>query len=145
MAQKTTLAIASDHAGFDLKEALKSHFADRIDWKDLGTNAKDSVNYADFGKAMGDAMTKGEVKRGIVICGSGIGISIAANRFKAVRAALCTNDTMAKLARQHNDANVLALGSRIIGLETAIDCVEAFISTEFEGGRHAARVESLNF
>lgn len=143
MAHKSTLAISSDHAGFDLKEALKIHFTDRVDWVDLGTTTKDSVNYAEFGRLMGKAITKGDVTRGIVICGSGIGISIAANRFKNVRAALCTNSTMATLARLHNDANVLALGARITGLQVAIDCVEVFITTEFEGGRHAARVESL--
>lgn len=143
MIQKFRLAISSDHAGFDLKEALKAHFADRVDWLDLGTNAKDSVNYAEFGKAMGAAIAKGEATRGIVICGSGIGISIAANRNKAVRAALCTDATMARLARLHNDANVLALGARIVGAQVAIDCVEAFLTTEFEGGRHATRVQSL--
>lgn len=143
MAQKITLAISSDHAGFDLKAALKTHFADRVDWVDLGCDTKDSVNYADYGRAMGTAITKGEVTRGIIICGSGIGISIAANRFVAVRAALCTDATMARLARQHNDVNVLALGARIIGMQVAIDCVETFIATEFEGGRHTARVESL--
>lgn len=120
-----------------------AHFADRIEWVDLGTNSKDSVNYADFGKAMGHAITEGKAAQGVMICGSGIGISIAANRFTAVRAALCTDVTMAHLSRQHNDANVLALGARIIGLQVAIDCVEEFIKTPFEGGRHAARVESL--
>lgn len=143
MPDRQTLAIACDHAGFALKETLKSHFADRIDWIDLGTNSVDSVSYADFGKAMGQAITDGRVQRGIVICGSGIGISIAANRFPAVRAALCTDATMARLARQHNDANVLALGGRIIGLQVAIDCVDAFLNTAFEGGRHTARVDAL--
>lgn len=143
MAKPLKLAISSDHAGFDLKEALKAHFAGRVDWVDLGTDTKDSVNYADYGRLMGETIGKGDVTRGIVICGSGIGISIAANRTGAVRAALCTNATMARLARQHNDANVLALGARIIGMQVAIDCVEAFITTEFEGGRHTARVESL--
>ena len=143
MIQKFRLAISSDHAGFDLKEALKVHFAERVDWLDLGAGTKDSVNYADFGKAMGLAIAEGKVASGIVICGSGIGISIAANRNKAVRAALCTDATMARLARLHNDANVLALGARIVGVQVAIDCVEAFLNTEFEGGRHAARVQSL--
>ncbi len=144
MTQKITLAISSDHAGFDLKEALKTHFADRVDWVDLGTDTKDSVNYAEYGKAVGDALVSGKVEQGIVICGSGIGISIAANRNRAVRAALCTDVTMARAARLHNDANVLALGARIIGFQVAVDCVEAFITTEFEGGRHVARVESLS-
>jgi len=143
MTQKPVLAISADHAGFVLKEALKVYFADRVEWMDLGTNSKDSVNYADFGKAMGHAITDGKVERGIIVCGSGIGISIAANRFVKVRAALVTDVTMAKACRQHNDANVLALGARIVGMQVAIDCVEAFLSTPFEGGRHAARVESL--
>ncbi|AEP09317.1 ribose 5-phosphate isomerase B [Micavibrio aeruginosavorus] len=143
MPDRQTLAIACDHAGFALKETLKSHFADRIDWIDLGANSVDSVSYADFGKKMGQAITDGQVQRGIIICGSGIGISIAANRFPAVRAALCTDATMAHLARQHNDANVLALGGRIIGVQVAIDCVEEFLNTAFEGGRHTARVDAL--
>ncbi len=143
MTKKMTLAISADHAGFDLKEALKGHFSDRVEWVDLGTTSKDSVNYVNFGRVMGEAITKGDVERGIVICGSGIGISIAANRFTSVRAALCSDATMARLARAHNDANVLALGARIIGFQVAADCVEAFLSTDFEGGRHSARVESL--
>jgi ribose 5-phosphate isomerase B len=115
----------------------------QVDWIDLGTNSRDSVNYADFGKKMGELIARGDAERGIVICGSGIGISIAANRFKSVRAALCVDATMARLARLHNDANVLALGARIVGMQVAIDCAEAFLATEFEGGRHEARVKSL--
>ena len=110
---------------------------------DLGTNGLDSVSYADFGRAMGQAITDGRAERGIVICGSGIGISIAANRFSAVRAALCCGPKMAALARQHNDANVLALGARLIDEETAFACVDVFLNTEFEGGRHQARVDAL--
>ena len=143
MTESQKIAISADHAGFDLKEALKSHFADRVEWIDLGTHSRDSVNYAEYGKAMGDAIASGRAERGIVICGSGIGISIAANRNRAVRAALCTDATMARVARLHNDANVLALGARIIGFQVAVDCVEAFLSTPFEGGRHEARVKSL--
>ena len=143
MAQKITLAISCDHAGFDLKETLKSHFADRVEWLDLGTNSKDSVSYADFGRAMAQTIEAGKAERGIIICGSGIGISIAANRSAKVRAALCTDATMARASRQHNDANVLALGARIIGNQVAIDCVETFLNTPFEGGRHEARVKSL--
>ena len=116
------IAIASDHAGYELKEQLKSAFGD-IDWLDLGTDGEASVDYPDFGFAMGEAITGRRAAQGIVICGSGIGISIAANRYPAVRAALCTDATMARLSRQHNDANVLALGSRIVGLEVACDCV----------------------
>lgn len=143
MDQKLKIAISADHAGFALKSALKNHFADRVEWVDLGTDSENSVNYADFGKAMGLAIERGDAPRGIIICGSGIGISIAANRNVAVRAALCTDATMARVARLHNDANVLALGARIIGLQVAIDCVETFIATKFEGGRHATRVQSL--
>lgn len=137
------IAIASDHAGLDLKEKLKEAFGE-VDWLDLGTNDDASVDYADFGYAVGEAITNQRANKGIVICGSGIGISIAANRFPMVRAALCANDTMARLSRQHNDANVLALGSRIVGFEVASDCVRAFLNTAFEGGRHQRRVESLS-
>jgi ribose 5-phosphate isomerase B len=138
-----TLAIACDHAGFELKEKIKARYKAKIEWLDLGTNALDSVDYPDFGKAMGQAIDAGKVREGIVICGSGIGISIAANRFPKVRCALCTSAEMAKLSRQHNDANVLALGSRIISEDTAYDCVDAFLNTAFEGGRHQKRVEKL--
>lgn len=143
MSEKTKIVIAADHAGFGLKEALKSHFADRVDWVDLGTDSEESVNYPDFGRAAAAAVADGRAHLGVVICGSGIGISIAANRHRAVRAALCTDATMARLARQHNDANILALGARIVGVQVAVDCVEVFLNTPFEGGRHAARVESL--
>ena len=137
------LAIACDHAGFPLKDALMKALPD-IEWLDLGTNNTDSVNYPDYGYAMGKAISEGNAERGIVVCGSGIGISIAANRFPDVRAALCTNGTMARLSRAHNDANVLALGSRITGFEVAMDCVMAFLDTPFEGGRHQTRVDMLN-
>lgn len=136
------LAIASDHAGYALKEALKKHFSDFL-WLDLGANGPESVDYPDFGKALGQAITDGRAERGIVICGSGIGISIATNRFPKVRAALCVSAEMARLARQHNDANVLALGARLVDQQTAFDILEAFLNTEFEGGRHAARVQKL--
>ena len=136
------VAIASDHAGYELKESLKAAFSE-ISWIDLGTDSEESVNYPDYGFAMGEAITEGKADKGIVICGTGIGISMAANRFPDVRAALCTNSTMAKLTRAHNDANVLALGSRIMGFEVAQDCVKTFLETPFEGGRHAKRVNLL--
>ncbi len=138
------IAIASDHAGFDMKEAVKASLAGKYQWLDLGAHSGESVNYADYGHHMGAAISGGQADRGIVICGSGIGISIAANRFATVRAALCTNATMARLARAHNDANVLALGSRIIGQEVAFDCIYAFLTTDFEGGRHEKRIETLD-
>lgn len=143
MAAPVTLAIACDHAGLELKQKIMARFAGRIQWLDLGTSTQDSVDYPDFGRAMGEAIRAKKAGQGIVICGSGIGISIAANRFAEVRCALCTSAEMARLARQHNDANVLALGARIIDENTAYVCVEAFLETAFEGGRHAGRVEKL--
>lgn len=138
------IAIASDHAGFEMKQALIKALGDKVEWLDLGTHNQESCNYVDFGFAVGQAISEGRADRGIVICGSGIGISMAANRFAAVRCALCTDATMARLSRQHNDANVLALGARIIGMAIAQDCVEAFLNTEFEGGRHQTRIDKLN-
>lgn len=138
----TKLAIASDHAGFAYKNAIMKKYA-QIDWLDLGTDSSLSVDYPDFGEKMGEAIKNGDVQHGILICGSGIGISIAANRYPEVRAALCVNTEMARLARQHNDANVLVLGERIMDINTAYSCVEAFLTSEFEGDRHQARVEKL--
>lgn len=140
---KRTIAIANDHAGLALKAAIKNHFKD-IEWLDLGTHTSDSVDYPYYGAALASAIEKGEAVQGVLICGSGIGISIAANRNKAVRCALCVNSTMAKLSRLHNDANVVALGERLVGTELAFDIVETFLNTEFEGGRHAARVKKLS-
>jgi ribose 5-phosphate isomerase B len=138
------IVIASDHAGFDLKTVLKQSLAeDGYDVLDLGTHGPESVDYPDFAASVAAAIRNGEAERGILICGTGIGISIAANRHPGVRAALCNNSTTARLARQHNDANVLALGARIVGEEIARDCVAAFLATPFEGGRHCRRVDKL--
>lgn len=139
----TKCAIACDHGGFKLKTKIKEHFPD-FDWLDLGTHSDESVDYPDFGQALARAITNGKAETGILICGSGIGISIAANRFPAVRAALCTSPEMAALSRQHNNANVIALGERITDEETALKCVETFFNTEFEGGRHERRVGKLD-
>lgn len=141
---KTKIAIGSDHAGFHLKEAIKAKFPNDFDWLDVGTHSTDSVDYPDFGTAVAKALIEGQASKGIVICGSGIGISIAANRFPQIRAALCMDSTMARLARQHNDANVLALGERLTGTETAFDVVETFMKTSYEGGRHDKRVKKLS-
>ncbi len=138
-----TIAIAADHAGFAVKEAIKKNFAEGITWMDLGTDSEQSVNYADFGLAMGKAISEGRVERGVLICGSGIGISIAANRYAKVRAALCTDVTMARLARSHNDANVIAFGSRITGIEVIFESLRVFLNASYEGGRHEARVGKL--
>ena len=111
---------------------------------DLGTHGEASVDYPDYGFAIGHAVADGRAARGIAVCGSGIGIAIAANRVAGCRAALCTSGLMARLARTHNDANVLALGSRIIGVEVARDCVHEFLNTAFAGGRHGGRVAKLD-
>ncbi len=144
MTDKPLIAIAADHGGFSLKQAIIKAYADQFEFLDLGTHSEESCNYADYGHALAEALAQGKAEKGIIICGSGIGISIAANRHKAVRAALCTDVTMARLSRLHNDANVLALGARIIGQQVAFDCIDVFMTTAFEGGRHQVRVEKLN-
>lgn len=139
------IAIASDHAGFEVKSAVKAYLQGRgHEVVDLGTDNGDSVDYPDFADRMAQALKGGEAGRGILICGTGIGISIAANRHRHVRAARCCDATDARLARQHNDANVLVLGSRTIGWETARDCVEMFLETAFEGGRHQRRIDKMS-
>lgn len=138
------IAIASDHAGFQLKSAIVAHLqAQGHDVRDLGTHSEDRVDYPDFGFKLAKEITGDASLVGIGICGSGIGIDIALNRFSAVRSALCSSVEMAKLARQHNDANVLSLGARLTPVDVALACVDAFLSTEFEGGRHQGRVEKL--
>jgi ribose 5-phosphate isomerase B len=139
-----TVAIACDHAGTDLKAVLARDLgAMGCEVLDLGTHGPDSVDYPDFGHALAEAVVSGRAGTGVLICGTGIGISIAANRHAGVRAAVCNDATSARLAREHNDANVLALGARLIGVEVAKDCLRTFMSTEFAGGRHARRVEKL--
>lgn len=137
--------ISADHGGYKLKEDIKAFTFRNLDieWIDLGTHSDESVDYPEFGYKMADAIKNDEADTGVIICGTGIGISIAANRFDHIRAALCTNTDMARLAREHNDANVLALGARIIDTDTALACVETFLTTKFEGGRHARRVGKL--
>ena len=139
-----TIAIASDHAGVDLKTHMTKEL-NALGYKliDLGTHSTESVDYPDYAHAIAKEMNEGRANKGIAICGSGIGISIAANRHSNIRAALCHSGVEAKLARKHNDANVLALGARIIGLESAKDALRAFLSTNFEGGRHKSRVEKI--
>ncbi len=142
---KNTFAIASDHGGFELKQALAQYLRDQgAEVIDLGTHSLESVDYPDYALEMSKWIEKNPDKQGILICGSGIGISIAANRYKHIRAALCHDGLSASLARKHNDANVLCLGARLIGIETAKDCVNQFSRSEFEGGRHSARVEKLS-
>src|SRR5690349_20036008 len=139
------IAVASDHAGFDLKEILKRDLQEAgHEVIDLGTNSTQSVDYPDFGKAMADAVASGKAGRGVLVCGTGIGISIAANRNPKIRAAIVHDVTSARLCRQHNDANVVAFGQRLIGTETAREALRVFLNTEFEGGRHAGRVAKLS-
>lgn len=139
-----TIAIAADHAGVDLKTILVKELA-ALGYQplDLGTHSTESVDYPDYAHAVAKEIESGKASRGIIICGSGIGISIAANRHPQIRAALCHSGLEAKLARRHNDANVLALGARIIGQEAAKDALRYFLSTEFEGGRHKKRVDKI--
>jgi ribose 5-phosphate isomerase B len=140
-----TIAIASDHAGFDLKELLKKELQVAGHMiVDLGTSSTTSVDYPDFGKALARAIRDGQAERGVLVCGTGIGIAMAANREPAVRAAVVHDATSARLARQHNDANVMALGARLVGPEVARDCLRVFLETPFEGGRHAPRVAKLS-
>ncbi len=139
-----TVALASDHGGYELKELLKRELAVKgYKLLDLGTNSADSVGYPDFGKALAEAVASGKATRGVGICGSGIGISIALNRQPGVRAALVGDSLSARLSRQHNDANVLCLGARTTGIDVPKDCLNAFLSTALEGGRHTRRVEKL--
>lgn len=138
------IAIGSDHAGFDLKELIKQHLSEKgFEVLDLGTHTKESVDYPVFGEKVAETVQKKEADFGIVICGTGIGISISANKVKGIRAALCTNEYMARMARKHNDANVLALGARVLGTDLALSIVDTFLSTEFEGGRHERRVHLI--
>ena len=140
-----TIAVAADHAGFDLKEILKRDLQEAgYAVIDLGTNSTASVDYPDFGKALADAVASGKAERGVLVCGTGIGISIAANRNPRIRAALAHDVTSAKLSREHNDANVVAFGARLIGTEVARAALKAFLDTEWAGGRHASRVEKLS-
>ena len=139
------IAIASDHGGFELKEKVKEHLRERnVKFVDMGTNSTESVDYPVYGKACAEAVASGKAERGIVICGTGIGISIAANKVKGIRCGLCTSVEMAKLTRQHNNANMLAMGGRILETETAFAIVDAFIDTQFEGGRHKRRTDMLD-
>lgn len=139
------IALASDHAGFDLKSALVTWLREEgHDPLDLGTHSADRVDYPDYGYRLGRALETGEAALGIAICGSGIGIAIAANRNPHVRCAQVAEPVSAALARRHNDANAIALGARLIGEDMARACVTAFLTAGFEGGRHAARVAKLS-
>jgi ribose 5-phosphate isomerase B len=136
--------LAADHAGYELKQDLASHLED-LGWEpsDLGTDSPDSVDYPDFAHLLAEAIESGRAERGILVCGAGIGMSIAANRHSGVRAANCLDERMAALAREHNDANVLCLGSRLLDPDQAKKIVWTFLETPFGGGRHGRRVEKI--
>lgn len=138
------IIIASDHAGYELKESIIRHFANEYEWENMGTYSSESVDYPDFAHPLAEKISNGENKYGILICGTGNGIGMTANKHANVRAALCWNVDIAALARQHNDANILVLPARFITEEDAFKVVETFFSTEFEGGRHQRRVEKIN-
>ena len=139
------IALAADHAGYELKDELVHWLREQgHDVADLGTNGPESVDYPQFGRKLAQAVAAGEAERGIAVCGTGIGISIAVNREPACRCARVGDPLSAQLAREHNDANVLALGARLIGTEMAKACVAAFLGTSFAGGRHQARVDQLS-
>lgn len=138
------IAIASDHAGLSLKVELVECLTQRgHEIRDFGTHNGESVDYPDFASQVGRAVGKGELDRGILVCGTGIGMSIVANKHRGVRAALCTSEFEAKMARAHNDANILCLGQRVVGPGLARAILEAFLDTDFEGGRHEKRVQKI--
>jgi len=142
---KKPIAIASDHAGFELKAVLKECLESMgYEALDLGTDSTESVDYPDFADALAVAFQQGLADRGVLVCGSGLGISIAANRHRNLRATPCHDANWARLARQHNDANVLALGARLIDVDAARACLQTFLETPFEGGRHERRVSKLS-
>ncbi|MCB2054235.1 MAG: ribose 5-phosphate isomerase B [Geminicoccaceae bacterium] len=138
------VALAADHAGLPLKNQLRDALAEQGPAPlDLGVHTPDSVDYPDIARLLTDALADGRATRGVLICGTGIGVSIAANRVAHIRCAVCHDVTSARLAREHNDANVMALGARTTGPTTAIDCLRTFLETPFAGGRHARRVAKL--
>ena len=143
MAKK--IAVASDHGGFALKEKIKAHLIERgYEVSDLGTHSEESVDYPVYGKACAEVVASGEAELGVVCCGTGIGISIAANKVKGIRCGLCTSVEMAHLTKQHNNANMIALGGRTTEPELAIAIVDEWLDTEFEGGRHQRRIDMLD-
>lgn len=139
-----TIGLASDHAGYPLKETVKQWLTEwGYSYKDFGTNSTASCNYPDYGHALANAIENGEFESGIAICGTGNGINMSVNHHKGIRGALCWQPEIAELARQHNDANILVMPGRFIDEETAKQCVEKFLNTPFEGGRHQARIDAI--
>ena len=138
------IAIGSDHGGFALKQEIMKHLEERkLEYIDFGTYSSDSCDYPQYGAAVGRAVASGSCERGILICGTGIGISISANKIHGVRAALCGDCFSAEMTRRHNDANIVALGARVVGPGLALKIVDTFLDTDFEGGRHERRVQQM--
>jgi ribose 5-phosphate isomerase B len=139
------IAIGSDHAGFEIKEKIKQQLVEmNMEVEDLGTNSGDSVDYPDFGAAVGRSVAAGDAEQGIVVCGSGIGIALAANKIHGIRAAQAWNEETARLARRHNDANVLSIGARVLAEEEIPKIVAAWFGADFEGGRHQKRIDKIS-
>ena len=144
MVTNMKIAIGSDHAGFELKQIIVEHLSSgNLDFVDFGTNSLDSVDYPDFAKRVADEVSNKDLVMGILVCGSGQGMAMTANRYKDVRAAICHNSDVAKVTREHNDANILCLGSRFIEEAEALKCVDVFLSTDFEGERHLKRINKI--
>lgn len=142
---KQRMGLASDHAGLDLKRVLATELEKRgFEVQDFGTHTAASCDYPDFAHALARAIEDGSVARGVLVCGTGVGMSIAANRHAGVRAVVCSEPLSARMSRKHNDANVLCLGARVVGNDTALDILDAFVEAEFEGGRHAGRVAKIS-
>lgn len=137
------IALASDHAGFELKEAIKD-FLTEHELIDFGTHSNESMDYPDTGFKAAEAVARGECERGILICGSGLGMSIVANKVKGIRAALCNSVELARLSRQHNDASILVLQGRFISKKQAGDIIKTWVFTEFDGGRHKRRIDKIS-
>ncbi|MBA1334087.1 MAG: Ribose 5-phosphate isomerase B [Firmicutes bacterium] len=138
------IALGSDHGGFELKEAIKGKLSEKgMDFKDFGTLNSDSVDYPDFAEKVAEAVASGEFDQGILCCGTGIGISIAANKIPGIRAALCGDCFSARMAREHNNANILCMGGRVIGIGLALEIVETWLEAGFQGGRHQRRVDKI--
>jgi ribose 5-phosphate isomerase B len=141
----TQIIIGSDHAAFDLKEKIKAFLVDRgIDVEDVGSYSEDSVDYPDFGIKVASMVSKGKFERGILLCGTGIGMSMVANKFPHVRAALCSDLFSAIMSRRHNNSNILVLGGRVVGDALAIEMVKAWLETPFDGGRHQLRIDKFD-
>lgn len=139
------IGIGSDHGGFELKEYIKEYLEiEGIEYVDYGTNSLESVDYPDYGKKLAEGVISKEVDRGIAICGTGIGISIACNKVRGIRAALCGDTYSARMSVEHNNANILALGGRVIGKDLAIEIVSTWINSEFQGGRHGRRIDKIS-